>query len=61
MVRILLITPYAPSNIGAAMKFTKRTIEQLSSFCSVDVIYFRAEEEPLFCPKNKKLRELYMC
>lgn len=58
MNRILLITPYAPSNIGAAMKFTKKTIEQLSSFCFVDVIYFRAEEEPLFCPKNKKINVL---
>lgn len=58
MVRILLLTPYAPSNIGAAMKFTKRTIEQLSSFCFVDVIYFRTEDEPLFSPESDNIRVL---
>ena len=56
MKTVLFITPFAPSDIGAAMKFTKRTIETLAESFIVDLIYFRAEGEPYYEPKNKNIR-----
>ena len=53
MKRILFITPFAPSNIGAAMKFTKRTIEMLSQLYEVDLIYHKTEGEPFYLADNK--------
>ena len=54
--RILFITPFVPSNIGAAMKFTKKTIEKLAEFCIVDVVYFITEGEQDYEPTNDNIR-----
>ncbi len=56
MKKILFITPYAPSNIGAAMKFTKKTIETLADSFFVDLVYFCAEGEQEYVPVNKNIR-----
>lgn len=56
MKKILFITPFAPSNIGAAMKFTKKTIESLAKTCIVDLVYFCAEGEQDYVPESKNIR-----
>ncbi len=56
MKRILFITPYAPSNLGAAMKFTKKTIENLADSFLVDLVYFKAEGEFDYVPDNGNIR-----
>lgn len=58
MKRILFITPFAPSNIGAAMKFTKKTIETLALSYIVDLVYFMAEGETEYCPANENIHVL---
>ena len=55
MKNILFITPFAPSNIGAAMKFTKKLLETLANSYNVDLIYFRAEGEQDFSPCNANI------
>lgn len=54
--KILFITPFAPSNIGAAMKFTKKTIEELANSYYVDLIYFKAEGESDYIPENNNIK-----
>lgn len=56
MKKILFITPFAPSNIGAAMKFTKKTIESLAETYIVDLVYFCAEGEQDYVPESKNIR-----
>jgi len=56
--RILFITPFAPSEIGAAMKFTKKTIEDLSKKYFVDVVCFRTEGEEDYLPDSPNIRIL---
>ena len=56
--RILFITPFAPSNIGAAMKFTKKTIDNLAEKYIVDVIYFCAEGESEYVPGSSNVHVL---
>lgn len=58
MKNILFITPFAPSNIGAAMKFTKKTIESLAETHLVDLVYFMAEGETEYKPSNKNIHVL---
>ncbi len=58
MKRILFITPFAPSNIGAAMKFTKKIVETLAENYLVDMVYFMAEGEKEYIPENKNIRLL---
>lgn len=55
MKRILFITPFAPSNIGAAMKFTKKTIDELAHHYSIDLIYFMAEGESTYTPTHPNI------
>lgn len=58
MKHILFITPFAPSDIGAAMKFTKKTIETLSQSYKIDLVYFKAEGEAFYDVPNKNVRIL---
>lgn len=58
MKKILFITPFAPSNIGAAMKFTKKTIETLAEIHQVDLVYFIAEGEKEYVPNCNNIRIL---
>ena len=55
MKKILFITPFAPSNIGAAMKFTKKTIEALAQNHQIDLIYFMAEGESPYSPDSPNI------
>lgn len=58
MKNILFITPFTPSNIGAAMKFTKKTIETLAEKYHIDLVYFRAEGEGDYLPNNPNINVL---
>lgn len=58
MKKILFITPFAPSNIGAAMKFTKKTIETLAENFQVDLVYFVAEGEKEYITEKNNVRIL---
>ena len=58
MKKILFISSFVPSNLGAAMKFTKKTIELLSQSYKVDLIYFKTESESEFLPENENIRIL---
>lgn len=58
MKRILFITPFVPSLQGAAMKFTKKTIESLSNDFIVDLVYFKYADDDIYLPKNKNINVL---
>ena len=61
MKRILFLTPFTPSEIGAAVKFTKKTIEQLSQTYNIDLLYHKTEEELPYIPNNKNVRVIEVC
>lgn len=45
MKKILFITAFPPSNIGAGVNYTRQLLNELSSFINVDLIYFYSNEE----------------
>lgn len=55
MKKILFITPFTPSEIGAAVKFTKKTIEMLAQSYKIDLIYFKTEGETAYLPYNENV------
>lgn len=57
-MKILFVTPFAPSNIGAAMKFTKAIIENLAQNNSIDVVYFKNSDESKYEPLIEGVRIL---
>lgn len=58
MEKILFITPYAPSTLGAAVKNTKIMIKDLSTKYEVDLIYFKSQNEDLYEEENERIHVL---
>lgn len=58
MKRILLITPFVPSNIGAGVKYTMSFIEDISKSHKVDIVLFKNDTEGEYVPRNVNIRVL---
>lgn len=56
MKKILLITPFAPSDEAAAEKVTKRNIELLSEFFLIDIVYFKYVYNSRYNPPNSNVK-----
>lgn len=56
--RILIITPFVPSNKGAGQNYTLRMIEDLSEEYLVDLIYFKKADEDAYEVKSGNVRIL---
>lgn len=56
MSKILLITPFVPSNIGAGVNYTKLFIENISRLHNVDIVLFKSKEEASYIPCNSHVR-----
>ena len=54
--RILFITAYTPSEVGAAVKNTKYMLRELSRNFDVDLIYFKDGEDSEYLPTNDNIR-----
>lgn len=50
MKKILYITAFTPSDVTAGDKNTKRMLEELASFSSVDLVYFKYKDENEYLP-----------
>lgn len=58
MGRILFITAFTPSNLGAAVKNTKLMLEDLSKSYNIDLLYFGYKIEEQYMPSNQNIRVL---
>lgn len=56
--KILFITAYTPSEVGAAVKNTKYMLRELSRNFNVDLIYFKDEEDVEYIPENSRINVL---
>ena len=43
MHKILLLTPFVPSNIGAGVNYTNLFIEDISKLNQVDIVLFKSK------------------
>ena len=55
MERVLLITAYPPSEVGAAVKNTKYLIKELSEDFCVDIVYFKDDDDVDYIPDNDNI------
>ncbi len=57
MKKILFITVSAPGNSGGGGElYTAELLKELSSFCLVDLVYFRYSEGAVYSPCNENVR-----
>lgn len=64
MKKILIITPFVPSNIGAGVNYTRLFIEDLSKENEVDVVLFKSKNEEQYNISNtnvKLIKEFRIC
>lgn len=55
---ILLLTPFAPSNVGAGVNYTRLFIEDMAQTCNIDIIYFRNKADLPYIPSNSNVQIL---
>lgn len=55
MKKILFITPFMPSNIGAGVNYTRQLLDELSINCKVDLIYYNTIEGEKYHNNNPNL------
>lgn len=55
MKRILFITPFPPSTIGAGVNYTRQLLEELSISFKIDLIYFKTQEDSKYTPPNTNI------
>ena len=58
MRKILLITPFVPSNIGAGVNYTKSFIEDISRDNEVNIVLFKGKYENSYVPCNSNVKVL---
>lgn len=56
MKKILFITPFPPSTLGAGVNYTRQLLEELSQSFKIDLIYFRSKEDSFYTPPNTNVR-----
>ena len=59
MHKILLLTPFVPSNIGAGVNYTNLFIEDISKLNQVDIVLFKSKEDPPFKICNPHVKVLH--
>ena len=55
MSKVLLITPFVPTNIGAGVNYTRQFIEDLSIDHKIDVVLFKTESVSTYEIPNKNV------
>lgn len=55
MKRILFITPFTPSTLGAGVNYTRQLLEDLSNYFKIDLVYFRNKEDKPYEPLNSNI------
>lgn len=58
-MKILFLTAFTPSEVGAAVKNTKIMLEKLSSNNQVDLVHFRYKHDSSYVEPNTNIRILY--
>lgn len=58
MSKILLLTPFVPSNIGAGVNYTRLFIEDISRENDIDIILFKTQDELSYSPCNSRVKIL---
>lgn len=56
MKKILFITPFTPSNVGAGVKYTKNLIEDLSKTNQIDLMYVRTCRKDVYKEPNSRVK-----
>ena len=56
MRKILYLTPFVPSNIGAGVNYSKLLIDELSKEYHIDLITYKAKTDAPFYAKTKSVR-----
>jgi glycosyltransferase involved in cell wall biosynthesis len=59
MKKMLFITAYPPSKLGGGENYTRQLLLKLSSFCFIDLIYFRTKKDITYQEPNNNIKVLY--
>ena len=60
MEKVLFITAFTPSNLGAAVKNTKIMLSDISSKYNIDLVYFKNKSDEEYTPDNSRINVIHV-